>query len=56
MNNKHVGADAGKSLDPKISADRAGVEARRAELNSRDGGDARRQAILRRLASAKLDS
>jgi hypothetical protein len=38
-----------KAVDPKIAADWAQVEARRAELDSRDGGDARRQAILKRL-------
>jgi hypothetical protein len=39
----------GTLLDPKVAADWATVEARRAELNSRDGGDTRRQAILERL-------
>jgi hypothetical protein len=53
MTDKHGGAEAGKSPDPKIAADWAVVEARRAELNSRVGGDTRRQAILRRLGLAK---
>jgi hypothetical protein len=54
MTNKHRAADeVGTSLDPKIAADWAVVEARRAELNSRAGGDSRRRAILRRLGLAK---
>jgi len=51
MNEKTGAASDGKPVDPKIAADWARVEARRADLNSRTGGDARRQAILKRLAS-----
>jgi len=45
--------DNEKALDPKIAADWAQVEARRADLDSRNGGDARRQAILKRLGQLK---
>jgi hypothetical protein len=49
MNEETGAARDGKPVDPKIAADWARVEARRADLNSRTGGDARRQAILKRL-------
>jgi hypothetical protein len=49
MNEKTGAARDGKPVDPKIAADWATVEARRADLNSRTGGDTRRQAILKRL-------
>jgi hypothetical protein len=55
MNNDDdkVSPPGDRTLDPKIAADWAQVEARRAELDSRLGGDARRQAILKRLGSLK---
>jgi hypothetical protein len=49
MKSKNEIAAGDCAVDPKVAADWAEVEARRAELNSRDGGDTRRQAILRRL-------
>jgi hypothetical protein len=49
MNEKPDASNSGKAVDPKVAADWAQVEARRADLNSRDGGDTRRQAVIRRL-------
>jgi hypothetical protein len=49
MNEKPGAARDLKTVDPTVAADWARVEARRAELNSREGGDTRRQAILKRL-------
>jgi hypothetical protein len=49
MSEKTGASDSAKPLDPKVAADWARVEARRADLNSRDGGDTRRQAVIRRL-------
>jgi hypothetical protein len=56
MNAKNESSNSHKDIDPKVAADWAEVEARRAELNSRDGGDSRRQAILKRLGSLKTAS
>jgi len=49
VNEKPAASDRGQTVDPKVAYDRARVEARRADLNSRDGGDARRQAVIKRL-------
>jgi hypothetical protein len=56
MNEKTGAAGVGKRVDPKVAADWAEVEARRADLNSRDGGDIRRQAIMKRLGVLKTAS
>jgi hypothetical protein len=53
MKSKNDGAAGDSAVDPKVAADWAEVEARRAELNSRDGGDTRRQAIMKRLGILK---
>jgi hypothetical protein len=49
MNDRSTPAAAGEEIDPKVQRDWDDVEARRAEINSREGGDTRRRAILRRL-------
>jgi hypothetical protein len=53
LNDPHPSVTAAKTVDPKVERDWANVEARRAEINSRDGGDTRRQAIMRRLGLLK---
>jgi hypothetical protein len=49
MNEKRRENQTGSAIDAKIAADWAVVDARRAELTLRDGGDTRRQAIMKRL-------
>lgn len=49
MNQKSDAPAGPSTVDPKVAADWAAVESRRAELNSRSGGDTRRQAIMRRI-------
>jgi hypothetical protein len=56
MNEKNDSKNNGQPVDPRIEADWAEVDARRAELNSRDGGDFRRQTILKRLGLLKKAS
>jgi hypothetical protein len=56
MNEKNDSKNTNPPDDPKIEADWAEVEARRADLNSRNGGDFRRQAILKRLGLLKKAS
>ncbi len=56
MNEKNDSKNSSGPVDPRIEADWAEVEARRADLNSRDGGDFRRQAILKRLGLLKKAS
>jgi hypothetical protein len=49
MNDKNVSPNT-QTVDPKIQQDWDEIEARRADISSRDGGDTRRQAILKRLS------
>jgi hypothetical protein len=56
MNAKNSDGPHAKSLDPKVERDWADVEARRAEISSRDGGDTRRQAIMKRIGLLKHGS
>jgi hypothetical protein len=53
MNEKNDSKNSSLLVDPRIEADWAEVDARRADLNSRDGGDFRRQTILKRLGLLK---
>ncbi len=48
MNDKAPSLDGDKSIDPKVLRDWERVQARRSEINSREGGDTRRRAILER--------
>lgn len=56
MNEKNDSKIMRQPVDPRIEADWAEVDARRADLNSRDGGDFRRQTILKRLDLLKKAS
>jgi hypothetical protein len=58
LNEKHdpLNADHEKSVDAKIERDWEEVEARRADITSRLGGDSRRQAILKRAGFFKRAS
>ncbi len=53
MNDKSVSAHGGAPIDPKIQRDWDSIAARRAEISSREGGDTRRRAIMRRLGLEK---
>jgi hypothetical protein len=55
LNAKHDSSHAanGKGLDAKVERDWEEVEARRADITSRIGGDTRRQAILKRAGLLK---
>jgi hypothetical protein len=54
--NEHDASSADKVVDPRIKKDWEDVQARRADISSRDGGDTRRQAILKRLGILKRAS
>jgi len=56
MNEKNDSKTTNQPIDPRIEADWAEVDARRADLNSRDGGDFRLQTILKRLGHLKKAS
>jgi hypothetical protein len=56
MNEKSASPNAPKAVDPKIEQDWADVEARRNDISRREGGDTRRQAILRRIGYLKHTS
>ncbi|MBD5635886.1 MAG: hypothetical protein IAI49_15575 [Candidatus Eremiobacteraeota bacterium] len=49
MNEKAALTGADFEEDQKVERDWAAVQARRADINSRDGGDTRRQAIMKRI-------
>ena len=56
MNEKNDSKNTNQRIDPRIEADWAEVDARRADLDSRNGGDFRRQTILKRLGLLKKAS
>jgi len=53
MNDKPAPAQGGATVDLKIQRDWDSIAARRAEISSREGGDTRRRAIMRRLGLEK---